>query len=377
LSATFGIDARAAVEVPAGRGRVMREMLRALTALDGDDRYVLYARKEADLGLDERFEWRLLALPDIVWHYRAARLASRDCDAFLSSNSYLTCWFTSCPSATIVYDLVPFIPGARAQRRASIIEHLTIDVGVRRAAALICISEATRLDLVEKIPSSGRRAVVAPLAADARFADPAAAQRAPAVAAKHGIERPYVLAAGTLEPRKNLVRLLQAWALLPDQLRDAYELVLVGPVGWEAEPIVQAARAARIRVAGYVPDDELVALYAGCELFCYPSVYEGFGLPVLEAMLAGAPVLTSNVSSLPEVVGDAAVLVDPLSVTANRDALAELLGDADARERLRAAGPVRATLFSWERFATEVRDVLRVMGSRKRGATGRRDDGDT
>ncbi len=364
MSPVFGIDARAAAEVPAGRGRVVRELLRALATLDGDDRYVLYAREpcDLDLDLDERFEWRLLTLPDIAWHYRAARLASKECDAFLSTNSYLTCWFTTCPSAIVVYDLVAFVAGARAQQRAAMIERWTIDIGVRRAGALACISEATRVDLVARVPSCAPRSVVIPLAADERFADPAAAQQAAAVAKKHGIERPYVLAAGTLEPRKNLVRLLEAWSKLRPDLRDSHELVLVGPVGWESGAIVAAARAARIVLAGYVPDGELAALYAGCELFCYPSLYEGFGLPVLEAMKAGAPVLTSDVSSLPEVAGDAAALCDPRSAELIAAAITRLLDDPAERERLRAAGPIRAAQFSWRRFATQTRGVLRALG---------------
>jgi glycosyltransferase involved in cell wall biosynthesis len=339
----------------------VRELLRAIARRDGDDRFVLYARRPVDLGLDERFEWRLLELPDVAWHVRAARLASHDCDAFLSTNSYLTCWFTSCPTAAIVYDLVAFV-GAAPQRRAAMIERWTIDVGARRARALLCISHATRTDLVQRVPSTAKRALVVALAASEQFADPDAKRAAAAVAARHGIARPYVLAAGTLEPRKNLLRLLAAWAALDDDQRDAFELVLVGPVGWEAQEIVQAAQAARIVVAGYVPDDELAALYAGCELFCYPSLYEGFGLPVLEAMKAGAPVLTSNVSSLPEVAGDAAALVDPLSVDAMSGEISRLLGDAQERDRLRAAGLRRAAEFSWERTADEVLHVLRALG---------------
>ena len=364
MTATFGIDARAAVEVPAGRGRVVRELLRALATLDGDDRYVLYARESMDLDLDDRFQWRLLALPDLAWHLRAARLASKECDAFLSSNSYLTCWFTTCPSAIVVYDLVAFVAGAAAQKRASLIERWTIDIGVRRAGALTCISEATRADLVDRVPSSAPRSVVIPLAADERFADPAAGERAAQVAAEHGIERAYVLAAGTLEPRKNLIRLLEAWGMLREDLRDTYELVLVGPLGWDSGEIVAAAGAARIVLAGYVPDDELAALYAGCDLFCYPSLYEGFGLPVLEAMKAGAPVLTSNVSSLPEVAGDAAALVDPTSARRIAAEIARLLDDPAERDRLRSAGAARAAQFSWERYATETRDVLRALSRR-------------
>jgi glycosyltransferase involved in cell wall biosynthesis len=356
VAPTFGIDARAAAEVPAGRGRVVREVLAALARLDGDERYLLYCREPAELGLDERFEWRAVNRPDPLWHLDTARRASRECAAFLSTNSYLTTWFTSVPCAVIVYDLVPFIPGAQAQRRAARIEKATIDVGVRRAQALVCISDATRRDLVERVPSSAPRTVVIPLAAAALFG----------ACRKAGMQmpRPYVLAAGTLEPRKNLERLLDAWAQLAPALRDAHELVLVGPAGWEADSILGRARGAGVRITGYVPDEELAALYGGCELFCYPSLYEGFGLPVLEAMRAGAPVITSNVSSLPEVAGDAAVMVDPLSVDAIGSAIARLLVDPDERARLRNAGRARAAAFSWERTASELRDVLRRIGGR-------------
>ncbi|MEA2233990.1 MAG: hypothetical protein QOD83_3806 [Solirubrobacteraceae bacterium] len=354
MALTFGIDARAAAEVPAGRGRVVREVLAALARLDGDERYLLYCREPAELELDERFEWRAVDRPDPLWHLDTARRASRQCAAFLSTNSYLTAWFTRVPCAVMVYDLVPFIAGAQPQKRAAWIEKATIDVGVRRARALVCISDATRRDLVERVPASAPRALVIPLAAAELFG---AAGRA-----RRGTERPYVLAAGTLEPRKNLERLLDAWARLAPALRDAHDLVLVGPAGWEADAILRRARGAGVRVTGYVPDEELAALYGGCQLFCYPSLYEGFGLPVLEAMRAGAPVITSNISSLPEVAGDAAVLVDPLSVDAIRSALARLLADPDERARLREAGRARAAGFSWERTASELRDVLRRIG---------------
>ncbi len=356
VTTTFGIDARAAAEVPAGRGRVVREVLTALARLDGDERWLLYCREPAELELDERFEWRVVGLPDPLWHVDVARRASRECAAFLSTNSYLTAWFTRVPCAVIVYDLVAFISGAQAQARAARIERGTIDVGVRRARALVCISEATRRDLVSRVPSAAARALVVPLAASPQFAVPAALRAT--------TERPYVLAAGTLEPRKNLERLLAAWDALEPGVRDAHDLVLVGPTGWEADAILARASSAGVRVAGFVSDEELAALYAGCAVFCYPSLYEGFGLPVLEAMCAGAPVVTSNISSLPEVAGGAALLVDPLSSEAIARGLASLLTDAAERTRLAAAGRARAAQFSWERTAAGLRDVLRRIAGR-------------
>ncbi|NHC16223.1 glycosyltransferase family 4 protein [Motilibacter deserti] len=349
----FGIDARAAAEVPAGRGRYVRELLRALSSLPHEgERYVLYCRQPADLGLDSRFTWRQLPLPDPAWHLQAAVLASRQCDAFLSTNSYLTAWFTWRPTAVTVHDLVPFRPDAPALKSAQRIEKATIGIALRRARRFLCVSQATRRDLVSRWPATASRARVIPLAADSRFSTASAAVR----------EHPYVLAVGTLEPRKNLPRLLDAWAALSDAERGAHELLLVGPTGWEAEEIVnRAAGAPAVQLLGQVSDDELAALYAGSTLFAYPSLFEGFGLPVLEAMAAGAPVVTSSVSSLPEVAGDAAVLVDPLDTSALRDALASLLTDPARRSALSAAGRARAARFSWERTARETRDVLRSL----------------
>jgi glycosyltransferase involved in cell wall biosynthesis len=351
---TIAVDARAAAEVPAGRGRYVRELLRALDALGSPERYILYCREPAELDLDPaRFRWERITARDPLWHALAARRAARAADVFWSTNSYLTAWLTTIPTAVVVFDLIAFVPGAKAQARAARIERATIARALRRAGAILCISEATRRDLVARHPGAAGRTAVTPLAADERFG-PKGPDDA-AVRARHGLERPFVLAAGTLEPRKNLARLIDAWASLDGTDHD---LVIVGPPGWDFAGLVARARAERVRLPGYVSDEELAALYRLCDAFCYPSLYEGFGLPVLEAMRCGAPVVTSNVSSLPEVAGDAAVLVDPRDVSAIRTALARLLADPDERARLSAAGLRRAADFSWERTARATRDVL-------------------
>jgi glycosyltransferase involved in cell wall biosynthesis len=358
---TVGIDARAAAEVPAGRGRVVRELLRALAAREDDLRYVLYAREPWDEPLPEdRFRWSLIRAPDPVWHVLAAARARRD-DVFLSTNSYLTAWFLRPPTVVFVYDLVPWIEGAGAQKRAARIERATIRLGIRRAASLMCISQATRDDLEGRFPAARGKAFVAPLAADGRFfapADPGRLQR-------FGLERPFVLAAGTLEPRKNLPRLFEAYVGLPEDVRADHELVVVGPEGWDMTESLRAARANPhdVRLLGHVSDDELAALYGECAIFCYPSLYEGFGLPVLEAMAAGAPVLTSRVSSLPEVGGDAVAYCDPLDAGSIRDELACLLADERRRSQLGGLARRRAQTFSWDAFAASiVRAALTAVG---------------
>ena len=254
----------------------------------------------------------------------------------------------------LVYDLVTFHPEYRPQRRARIIERATLPFAVREADAIAAISEATAADLRARFPAASGKTEVTPLAAADRFAtDPGDVG---AVLERHGLAAPYVLAVGTLEPRKNLPRLIEAFAVLPPELRDRHELVLVGAAGWETDETLAAIAGHRhlVRQLGHVPDADLPALYRGASLFAYPSLYEGFGLPVLEAMAAGAPVLTSDVSSLPEVGGDAVLYCDPRDVASIRDGLVAGLTDRARVEALAARGRERAAGFSWGRFAAEV-----------------------
>jgi glycosyltransferase involved in cell wall biosynthesis len=357
----IGIDARAAAEVPAGRGRYVRELLCALARRDDEVEYRLYARREwpergADAPpLDSRFSWRLIDAPDPLWHLRAALAANRDCSVFLSTNSYLTAWFTRIPCAVVVYDLITFKPEARPQRRASLIERATARPAIARADSLICISEWTREDLVARFPKAAAKAVAIPLAAA-----PQPQVDAQAAVARLGLDRPYVLAVGTLEPRKNLGRLIEAWSKLPAATRESHTLALVGPTGWEMDEVLAPVKAARddVRLVGFVSDDDLAALYECCSVFCYPSLYEGFGLPVLEAMQAGAPVICSNTSSLPEVGGDAVAYVNPLDSMEIAGVIERVLGDPEERRRLSTAGRERAQRFNWDVTAGQTYENL-------------------
>jgi alpha-1,3-rhamnosyl/mannosyltransferase len=338
----IGIDARAATEVRAGRGTLVRELVRSLHEGDVDHQFVLAARERWDEPLDERFSWWLDGSADPSWNVKVGATAHRRCDVFVSTNSYLTVWFLRVPSVMVVCDMVSFHDEYRPQRRAKIIERTTLPLAARRADVLAAISQAAADDLVAHFPRTAPRTVVTPLAADERFFSATAGD----VPARHGLGRPYVLAVGTLEPRKNLPALIEAFTCLPD----THDLVLVGALGWDTGETQQAIARypERIKALGHVSDEDLAGLYAGAALFAYPSLYEGFGLPVLEAMAAGAAVLTSNVSSLPEVAGDAAVLVDPRSVTAIRDGLHRGLADPPS------GGRERARTFSWARYAQQI-----------------------
>ncbi len=380
----IGIDARAAVEVPAGRGRVVRELLRALAEREdeGRQRYVLYARREwrdrsretlasgehPRFGqLDERFRWREIPARDPWWHVRTARAASRECDVFLSTNSYLTSSLLRIPSVPIVYDLVPFERGLRPNRRSAAIERLTLGPATRRAAAFVAISAATAQALAARFPATAARTVVAPLGVAPTLATPAApaeAERLPPPG--------FVLAVGTLEPRKNLPRLVEAYRRLDDELAARHPLVVVGASGWRTGATLRAldSLGERCTTLGHVSDAALAELYRRCALFCYPSLGEGFGLPVLEAMAAGAAVVTSNVSSLPEVGGEAVEYADPRDVDSIAAALTRVLSDAPRRAQLGARARERAHEFTWERFAAQVVETVEAAAE---GAPARTD----
>ncbi|HWH96688.1 MAG TPA: glycosyltransferase family 1 protein [Baekduia sp.] len=358
----IGIDARAAAEERGGRGTMVRELLRALAdpAVGGDHEYVLYARERwADPAVDASagMRWELIGRPDPEWHLRAARRANATTDAYISTNSYLTAWFLRVPSVVVVCDMVAFDPALLPRKGSARIERATLPLAVRRAARLAAISQATADDLVARFPRAAGKTEVTPLAADPGFADGGAP--GDEVLARHGIDFPYILGVGTLEPRKNLPRLVEAFIGLDDAVRGDHRLVLVGPLGWDAGETMSAITAQPERVAaiGAVPDADLPALYRRATAFAYPSLYEGFGLPVLEAMIAGVPVLTSGASSMPEVGGDAALYVAPRDVASIREGLARLLGDAGLRARLAQAGPPRAAEFSWARYGAEMRAI--------------------
>jgi glycosyltransferase involved in cell wall biosynthesis len=356
-SLVVGIDARAAADVPAGRGRLVRELLRTLARRPtGARRFLLYARETWSEELfDERFCWRLIDARDPCWHVLSARAANRECDVFLSSNSYLTTWFLRIPAVPIVYDLISFEPSMRPNRRSALIEHATLGFAMRRSAAVLAISQATADALADRFPRAARKTVVAPLGVAATLDAHLTAAEAAALPAPG-----FVLAVGTLEPRKNVPRLVAAYSFLDEATQTRHPLVVVGKPGWQTGETLAALRSLgdHCKVLGYVSDAALAELYRRCAIFCYPSLGEGFGLPVLEAMAAGAAVVTSEVSSLPEVGGDAVEYVDPRRVESITAGLRRVLDDDAHRSELARRATARAREFSWERFTDIVLDTL-------------------
>lgn len=230
-------------------------------------------------------------------------------------------------------------------------DHRFAEQILKKADGIIAVSEATREDAIDILGIPEDRIVtIHSGVSDAFFNVPA--DHVFEVKETLNLSKPYVLFVGTIEPRKNLDRLLDAWAQLHPDLRNEFDLVIAGPSGWAPAGTMERIKAARgVRHTGYIPEDFLPALTAGALVFAYPSLYEGFGFPVAQAMAAGVPVITSNISALPEVTGGAAELIDPLSVNQIRAALERLLMSPASREDLAIRAKERAQSYRWERCA--------------------------
>jgi len=237
--------------------------------------------------------------------------------------------------------------------------NLTMPLYCRRASHIIAISECTERDLITAYGLPPEKITVIYEAADPRFG-PRPPKVVAAARTRYGLPDRYLLFVGTIEPRKNLARLLAAFERIhAERLSDA--LVIVGKRGWLYDDffarLEQSSARDAVILPGYVPNDDLPTIYAGAQALVFPSLYEGFGLPVLEAMACGTPVVASNASSLPEVGGSAALYFSPTQVEAMVEAVCRLLRDADLRGSMRTEGLNRAAEFSWRSTAAKTRTV--------------------
>ena len=346
---------------------------------------LLQAMVEIDPGLDMR-AFRFLgdgpARPQVRAQWRTA-LAHRRAHAILANRLFappleillrtrpgvfLFPDFTTLPvsplskSVVIIYDLSFFtVPQFSNPGLGSYLRRL-VPRSITRADQIITISRFAADEIIERFPSARGRVTVVSPAADARFR-PASDAEIAHFRQKLGVDRPYLLFAGTLEPRKNIVGVLEAYEALPASVRARVPLVIAGGKGWRDDAIRArlAAAGPLVKALGYIDDADLPSLYSGARGLVFPSFYEGFGLPPLEAMACGTPVITSRTTALPEVVGDAALLVDPTSVEEIGAAMGRLIDDDGLHTELRRRGLARARLFSWEGAARTLLGVLRAL----------------
>jgi len=250
-----------------------------------------------------------------------------------------------------------FFPPLVRHRLALLTRH-----GVRRAASIIAVSEETKQTLIDCYNVAAERITVTPNGVEAPFFEPADKHDAP-IRSSYTLPADYILYVGKLQARKNIARLLRAYHLLRQSRDDTPELVLVGQRTWLANEIYSVLDELKlhnvVRFTGHVPDEHLPAIYRGASVFVYPSLFEGFGIPLLEAMACRVPVTCSNLSSLPEVVGDAALQFDPLDIDDIADKLAKVLNDSALRHSLITCGRKRAEQYLWKNTAEKTLQVYR------------------
>ncbi len=274
-----------------------------------------------------------------------------------------------CPVVVSIHDLSFEHLPETFKRRSRAQLRFTVRRSARSAAHILALSEFAREDIIATYGVNPDKVSVVPLAAPAHFGPVSDEKELQRVRQTYGIEGDYILTVGSIQPRKNLRRLLEAYSVLRGTRPEVKlpKLLLVGKCAWLYDETLRAIEQLEVSnlviLTGYVPEADLPALYSGARCFVYPSYFEGFGLPPLEAMQCGTPVIVGNRTSLPEVVGDAAVLVDPFSVEAIAAAIEKVIRDSDLCRTLRVKGLERARLFEWRETARQTLAVYEKAAS--------------
>ena len=345
----------------AGVKTYLYHLSKELLALAGNDNIRLFPflRSLGDLDHGRSSEGRIATLARLVYMHHANRIGPLNrwfapkTELFHCTNQILNPPRHGRLTST-VHDMTCWL--LPETHRPATIERdkLFANLVLRRSDRLVAVSESSRRDAIEILGIEPDRVDVVYSGVTADYFA-AASARADAVRLSYGLDKPYVIFVGTIEPRKNVDALIDAFVASGDAIRKEFDLVIVGPYGWKSETTAARLESGipSVRYLGYVPENDLPLLTAAAEVLAYPSLYEGFGFPVAQAMAAGTAVLTSNVSSLPEIAGEAALLVDPRHVDSIRDGLIHLLHSPSLREELARKGRERAQRFTWRRAAEE------------------------
>jgi glycosyltransferase involved in cell wall biosynthesis len=366
----IGVDYTAAARQQAGIGRYTRELIAALLALESPHQYTIFAAtgglREGDwrseIG-ESHVRFRTLPISDEwlvrLWHRLRlpvpVETITGPLDVFYSPDFVLPPTRRATRTLLTVHDLSflrypdAFVPALRRYLER------VVPRSIARADLVLVDSAYTRFDIVSLLGVSPEKIQVLYSGVNPRFRpEPEPGERERLHTRYDVGEQPYVLSVGTIQPRKNYVRLIRAFAQLAN--RPTIQLLIAGGRGWLYQDIFAEAEkhGDRVRILGFVDDADLPALYRHAALFAFPSLFEGFGLPVLEAMACGVPVVCSNASALPEVASDAALLADPLDTDGLTEAMAWALGNADLRQEMVTRGLAQAAQFTWEKAARQL-----------------------
>ena len=354
----IGVDARLLSEAVTGIGRYTHEMLNALVRRNHN--WALYSHRPIVVGDWQEYKNVRLRTADLPW--RSLRMAwaqsmlpwwsAQDgIELFWAPTHRLPRYLPERIARVVtIHDLVWKHAGQTMRPLSRWLDAKFMPEAVRLADRVIAVSEYTARDLLTEIPEAEGKVRVVPLGVSA-LPEPSASEILDAL----GIDGPFFLFVGTLEPRKNLHRLLEAYAALPDNARNSVRMVIAGGKGWGGVDVASIAAqlniSDRTHVVGHASDALLSALYANALFLAMPSLYEGFGLPLVEAMARGKPVLTSNCASMPEVAGDAGLFVDPSDVNSIYNGLLAMVADDSLRQSLAGKAQAMAARYSWEKAA--------------------------
>lgn len=364
----IAIDAsRLAVGQRTGTESYTTELVRALAQTDRTNHYCLYVNQLPAALPPLGRNWRIKPIPaPRLWtHLRLGPTWQIDRPDVAFVPAHVLPSLPPQRSVVTIHDLgYEHHPESHPARQRLYLRYSTL-WSARMASQIIAISEATKRDLLHYTGIAAEKISVIYHGVHQRF-HPHSSEQTQATAAKYGLQGEYLLFISTIQPRKNLVRLIEAYAQARQRCPDLPILALGGKTGWLTEQINQQAQqlgiSDHVAFLGYVADNDLPALLSGATIYLLPSLYEGFGMTVLEAMASGVPVITSNVSSLPEIAGDAALLVEPTQTDAIAAAIAELWQNPQQRHDLAQRGLTWAKQWTWQRCAEQTLAVLTMVG---------------
>jgi glycosyltransferase involved in cell wall biosynthesis len=366
----IGIDARKLHDF--GIGTYIRNLLRQLTRLDRQTEFVVLCRPEdcstvAALGENVRAVAETARNYSVSEQVRIPLALKREGVTLFHAPHYVLPPLVRCPSVVTIHDCIHLMfPQYLPNRLALAYARTSIRMAAQRATRVMTVSESSKRDILRFVETQPEKIDVIYNSYDERFGVEPREEDVVRVRERYQLNDPFVLYAGNVKPHKNLKRLIDAFHLLRQRGLDDLKLVLIGD---EISKYAALRRAVHqhqlhkhVRFLGYMPEETLAVMYRLAGVFVFPSLYEGFGLPPLEAMASGTPVVTSNISSLPEVAGDAAILVDPYDPAAIADGIQRVLTDDELRRALRQKGLARAGQFSWEQSVRRVREIYGEVG---------------
>ncbi len=361
----IGIDIRETVNEKAGKGYYAFHITRTLLSLDKENEYFLYTETKSDTFKNTaNCTIKEIDSKGFFWHKKVLADAYKEkLDIFFSPTSYIIPAIHNPSKIKVImtiHDLIAFLYPKNHNKKAVIIEKLALGRALKKVKKVLSVSENTKKDIIKNFGVKENLIEIIHNAASDSFGI-IEKDECEKFREEKNLPNEFIFSVGTLEPRKNYLTLIDAYSKIKAHHHDI-KLVIAGKKGWKSDKIFKKVDDLNLKddiiFLGYVTEEELAKIYNLAILFVYPSLYEGFGIPPLEAMKCGCPVITSNISSLPEVVGNAAILVDPYSSDDLKNAMHELLSNPSLQEDLKEKGLNQCNKFSWEISA---RKLLAIM----------------